>query len=99
MNLPHFIAWTDILFCDLAAILALKSLIILSFALKTLIDDDNTRIFHVFEMLIEMNEFDHRILALLQGELRDKNALFLKKWPISVVSIFEGHFNWLSVWA
>ena len=28
------------------------------------IDDDNLRIFHVFEMQIEMNEFYHRILAV-----------------------------------
>ena len=28
-------------------------------------DDDNTRIFLVFEMRIEMSEFAHRILALL----------------------------------
>ena len=31
-----------------------------------IIDDGNTEIFHVFEMRIGMNEFDHRILALLQ---------------------------------
>ena len=31
------------------------------------IDDDNTRI--VFEMRIGMNEFDHRILALLKQQL------------------------------
>ena len=36
-------------------------------ALKTL-DDDNTGIFHVFEMRIGMNEFDHRILALLEQQ-------------------------------
>ena len=30
------------------------------------LDDDNTRISHVFEMRIGMNEFDHRILALLK---------------------------------
>ena len=29
------------------------------------IDDNNTGIFHVFEMQIEMNEFDHCILVLL----------------------------------
>ena len=27
------------------------------------IDDDNTRIFHVFEMRIGMNEFGHRIFS------------------------------------
>ena len=36
-------------------------------ALKTL-DDDNTGIFHVFEMRIGMNEFDHSILALLEQQ-------------------------------
>ena len=36
-------------------------------ALK-LLDDDNTGIFHVFEMQIGMNEFDHRILALLEQQ-------------------------------
>ena len=30
------------------------------------IDDGNTEISHVFEMRIGMNEFDHRILALLR---------------------------------
>jgi len=29
-------------------------------------DDHNTEIFHVFEIRIGMNEFDHRILALLK---------------------------------
>ena len=29
------------------------------------IDDNDTRIFPVFEMQIRMNEFDHGILALL----------------------------------
>ena len=28
--------------------------------------DDDTGIFHVFEMRIRLNEFDHRILALLK---------------------------------
>ena len=32
------------------------------------IDDDITRIFHVFEMQIGMNQSDHRILALQQLE-------------------------------
>ena len=36
-------------------------------ALKTP-DDDNTGIFHVFEMRIGMNEFDPRILALLEQQ-------------------------------
>lgn len=31
-------------------------------------DDDNTRIFLVFEMRIAMNEFDDRILALLMQQ-------------------------------
>ena len=30
--------------------------------------DDNARIFHVFEMWIGMNEFYHRILALLEQQ-------------------------------
>ena len=29
------------------------------------IDDDNTGIFHVFQLRIEMNESDHRSLLLL----------------------------------
>ena len=37
-------------------------------ALK-LLDDDNTAIIHVFEMRIGMNEFDYRILALLEQHL------------------------------
>ena len=40
-------------------------------ALK-LLDDDITGIFHVFEMQIGMNEFDHRILALLEYQRRRK---------------------------
>ena len=36
-------------------------------ALKIL-DDDNTGIFHVFEMRIGMYEFGHRILALLEQQ-------------------------------
>ena len=36
-------------------------------ALK-LLNDDTTGIFHVFEMRIRMNEFDHRILALLEQQ-------------------------------
>ena len=32
------------------------------------IDDDNTRISHVFEMWIGMNEIDHRMLALLNKQ-------------------------------
>ena len=31
-------------------------------------DDDNTGIFHVFEMRVGMNEFDHRVLALLKRQ-------------------------------
>ena len=31
-------------------------------------DDYNTGIFHVFEMRIGMNEFDHGILALLKQQ-------------------------------
>ena len=31
-------------------------------------NDDNTRIFHVFEMRIGMNEFDHHILVLLKQQ-------------------------------
>ena len=31
--------------------------------------DDNGRIFHVFQMRIGMNEFDHRILALLKAAM------------------------------
>ena len=32
-------------------------------------DDDNRGIFHVFEMWIEMNDFDYRIFALLKQRL------------------------------
>ena len=35
-------------------------------------DNDNTGIFHVFEMRFGMDEFDHRILALLSSS---KNGL------------------------
>ena len=38
--------------------------------------DDITRIFHVFEMWIGMNEFDHRILALLKQHQEKPEKLF-----------------------
>ena len=47
-------------------------------------DNDNTGIFHVFEMSFRMDEFDHRILALLSNskngdsnpDLCDAGAMF-----------------------
>ena len=33
-----------------------------------MLDDDNTRIFHVFEMQIGMNEFDYGTLVLLKQQ-------------------------------
>ena len=39
------------------------------------IDDDNTGIFHVFGMRIGMNEFHHRILALLKQQ-RERSEKF-----------------------
>ena len=60
--IPFFIALQAI-----ACFLSLKSL---------LFDDDhNTEIFHVFEIRIGMNEFDHRFLALLK-QLRLRKACF-----------------------
>ena len=60
--IPFFIALQAI-----ACFLSLKSF---------LFDDDhNTEIFHVCEIWIGMNEFDHRILALLK-QLRLRKAFF-----------------------
>ena len=43
------------------------------------IDDDNIGIFHVFEMRIGINEFDHRILSLLKQQRETpENCFFFK---------------------
>ena len=47
-------------------------------ALKIL-DDDNTGIFHVFEMRIGMYEFDHRVLALLEQQRERPEKLRLER--------------------
>ena len=51
------------------------------------IDDDNARIFHVFEIKIGMNEFDHRILALLKQQ-RERPESFVSNrylWTITKI--------------
>ena len=42
-------------------------------------DDDNTGIFHVFEMWIGMNELDHHILALLKQQRERPFSLLFKQ--------------------
>ena len=39
--------------------------------------DDNGLIFHLFQMRIGMNEFDHRILALLKAALKCDDQKFI----------------------
>ena len=39
--------------------------------------DDSGGIFHVFQMRIGMNEFDHRILALLKAALKCDDQKFV----------------------
>ena len=39
--------------------------------------DDSEGIFHVFQMRIGMNEFDHRILALLKAALKCDDQKFI----------------------
>lgn len=41
-------------------------------------DDDNKRIFRIFEMWIAMNEFDDRILALLK-QRRERPEIFINR--------------------
>ena len=43
--------------------------------------DDNTGIFHIFEMWIGMNEFDHCILALLKQQ-RERSEQGFEPWPL-----------------
>ena len=43
------------------------------------IDEDNTRVFHVFEMWIGKNEFDHGILALFKNQ-REGPEKFRPEW-------------------
>ena len=43
------------------------------------IDDDNTGIFHIFEMQIGMNEFDYPILALLK-QRQERPEKFRPEW-------------------
>ena len=42
-------------------------------------DDDNTGIFHVLEMCIVMNEFDHHVLALLKQQQERPFSLLFKQ--------------------
>ena len=41
-------------------------------------DDDNTRIFRIFEMWIAMNEFDDHVLALLK-QRRERPEFFINR--------------------
>ena len=60
------------------------------------IDDDNTGIFHVFEMRIGMNEFDHRILALLSRCCLSSAKVHFKYMENSCIIISKlGHVDQL----
>ena len=66
-----------------------------------MLDNDNTRIFHLFEMQTTINDFNHAILELLkQQRERPKNSGLSGNWNPNLcnASAVHHHSNYQANW-
>ena len=70
--------------------------------IKIIIVDDDTGIFHVFEMRIRLNEFDRRILALLKQPWerpeRHLNPDFCKAGAVLYQLSYQANWELVVMW-